>query len=104
MDLVAVGGGLTRRGGIFDVYSPEADRPVRMELFGDEIESIRKFEPDSQRSSTAIDEAWLLPLTETPISEDLLAAVHPRLTGSRLDAGDDPTLLNRPLTAGALAR
>ena len=31
------------------------DRPVRMELFGDEIESIRKFEPDSQRSSTAIE-------------------------------------------------
>ena len=32
---------------------PGGDRPVRMELFGDEIESMRKFEPDSQRSSTA---------------------------------------------------
>src|ERR1700761_583660 len=102
MDIVEMPGQFTRRGGIFDVYSPEADRPVRIELFGDEIESIRKFEPDSQRSSTAIDEALLLPLTETPISEDLLAAVHRRLTGSRLDAGDDPELLDRALTAGGV--
>ena len=80
MDIVEMPGQFTRRGGIFDVYSPEADRPVRVELFGDEIESIRKFEPDSQRSSAAIDEAWLLPLTETPVSEELLAAVHLRLT------------------------
>jgi transcription-repair coupling factor (superfamily II helicase) len=103
MDIVEMPGQFTRRGGIFDVYSPEADRPVRMELFGDEIESIRKFEPDSQRSSGAIDEAWLLPLTETPVSEDLLAAVHQRLSGSRLDAGDDPELLSRALVAGGVS-
>src|SRR3984957_473007 len=98
MDIVEMPGQFTRRGGIFDVYSPEADRPVRMELFGDEIESIRKFEPDSQRSSTAIDETWLLPLTETPISEELLGAVHTRLSGSRLDAGADEELLDQALT------
>ena len=103
MDIVEMPGQFTRRGGIFDVYSPEADRPVRMELFGDEIESLRKFEPESQRSSTAIDETWLLPLTETPISEDLLAAVHKRLSGSRLDAGDDEELLNRALVAGGVS-
>jgi transcription-repair coupling factor (superfamily II helicase) len=102
MDIVEMPGQFTRRGGIFDVYSPEADRPVRIELFGDEIESMRKFEPDSQRSSTPIDETWLLPLTETPVSEELLAAVHRRLTGSRLDA-EDPELLNRALTAGGVS-
>jgi transcription-repair coupling factor (superfamily II helicase) len=102
MDIVEMPGQFTRRGGIFDVYSPEADRPVRMELFGDEIESLRKFEPDSQRSSTVIEETWLLPLTETPVSEDLLAAVHQRLTGSRLDA-EDPELLSRALTAGGVS-
>ncbi len=64
---------------------------------------MRKFEPDSQRSSTVIDETLLLPLTETPVSEDLLAAVHQRLTGSRLDAGEDPELLNRALTAGGVS-
>src|SRR6202789_2830304 len=103
MDIVEMPGQFTRRGGIFDVYSPEADRPVRVELFGDEIESIRNFEPDSQRSSTAISEAQLLPLTETPISDDLLAAVHQRLTGSRLDAGDDQELLSRALVAGGVS-
>src|SRR5580693_2980873 len=99
MDIVEMPGQFTRRGGIFDVYSPEADRPVRVELFGDEIESLRKFEPESQRSSAAVAEAWLLPLTETPVSEELLAAVHQRLTGSRLDA-DDPELLSRALVSG----
>ena len=74
MDIVEMPGQFTRRGGIFDVYSPEADRPVRVELFGDEVESIRKFEPDSQRSSAAVDSAVLLPLTETPVSERYWAA------------------------------
>ena len=96
MDIVEMPGQFTRRGGIFDVYSPEADRPVRMELFGDEIESLRKFEPDSQRSSTAIDETWLLPLTETPVSEALLAAVHQRLTRK-------PSRCGRPGTAESRA-
>ncbi len=50
MDLVEMPGQFTRRGGILDVYSPEADRPVRIEFFGDEIETIRKFEPETQRS------------------------------------------------------
>jgi transcription-repair coupling factor (superfamily II helicase) len=89
MDIVEMPGQFTRRGGILDVYSPEMDRPVRFDFFGDEIESIRKFEPDSQRSSTALDEALLLPLTETPVSERLLAAVHARLSGSRREAADD---------------
>src|ERR1700753_1399403 len=97
MDIVEMPGQFTRRGGIFDVYSPEADRPVRMELFGDEIESMRKFEPDSQRSSTALEQTVLLPLTETPVSEELLAAVHQRLTGNRLEA-EDSELLSRALT------
>jgi len=55
----------TRRGGILDVYSPDGDRPVRIEFFGDEIETIRKFDPETQRSQSALDEALLLPLTET---------------------------------------
>ena len=38
------------RGGILDVFSPEAARPVRIDLFGDEMESIRRFDVESQRS------------------------------------------------------
>ena len=86
VDLVEMPGQFARRGGILDVYSPEADRPIRVEFFGDEIEAMRKFDPETQRSSTALDEALLLPLTETPASEKLLAAVHARLSRQRLDS------------------
>jgi transcription-repair coupling factor (superfamily II helicase) len=85
MDLVEMPGQFTRRGGILDVYSPEHDRPLRIEFFGDEIETIRKFDPETQRSQSGLDETQLLPLTETPVTERLLAAVHGRLSRARLD-------------------
>src|SRR5580658_2503773 len=85
MDLVEMPGQFTRRGGILDVYSPEADRPVRIEFFGDEIETIRKFDPETQRSQSGLDETELLPLTETPVTERLLAAVNARLSRQRVE-------------------
>jgi transcription-repair coupling factor (superfamily II helicase) len=88
VDLVEMPGQFARRGGILDVYSPEADRPIRVEFFGDEIEAMRKFDPETQRSSTALDEALLLPLTETPATEKLLAAVHARLSRQRVAEED----------------
>ena len=88
VDLVEMPGQFTRRGGILDVYSPEADRPIRVDFFGDEIESIRKFDPETQRSSTALDEALLLPLAEIPASEKLLAAVHARLSRQRVEGAN----------------
>ena len=89
MDLVEMPGQFTRRGGILDVYSPEADRPVRMEFFGDEIETIRKFDPETQRSQSSLDETQLLPLTETPVTERLLAAVNGRLSRQRIEVEDE---------------
>ena len=83
-DVVEMPGEYALRGGILDVYSPEAERPVRIEFFGDEVESIRRFDPASQRSSNPIDEALLLPLTETPVSDQLLGAIHTRLSGKRI--------------------
>src|SRR5579863_4772529 len=84
MDLVEMPGQFTRRGGILDIYSPEADRPVRIEFFGDEIDTIRKFDPETQRSQSGVDETQLLPLTETPVTEHLLAALHARPSKQRL--------------------
>src|SRR5712691_367067 len=89
VDVVEMPGQYALRGGILDVYSPEADRPVRIEFFGDEVESIRKFDPASQRSSSPADEAVLLPLTETPVQEDLLGAIHVRLSGKRISGAED---------------
>jgi transcription-repair coupling factor (superfamily II helicase) len=88
-DVVEMPGQYALRGGILDVYSPEVDRPLRIEFFGDEADSIRKFDPASQRSSTPVDEALLLPLTETPVSEHLLGAIHTRLSGKRIVGTED---------------
>jgi transcription-repair coupling factor (superfamily II helicase) len=91
MDIVEMPGQFTRRGGILDVYSPEDDQPLRVEFFGDEIETIRNFDPETQRSQGGLDTAQLPPLTETPVNESLLAAVHGRLSKQRLsfEAGDE---------------
>ncbi len=82
VDVVEMPGQLTLRGGILDVYGPEQDRPVRVDFFGDEVESIRKFDPETQRSSSQLDAALLLPLTEIPITEKVLEAINARLTRS----------------------
>ena len=52
------------RGGIIDVFSPDQAQPVRLEFFGDEIESIRRFDPESQRSIHKLNECVLQPLSE----------------------------------------
>jgi transcription-repair coupling factor (superfamily II helicase) len=54
------------RGGILDVFAAENARPLRVEFFGDEIESIRRFDVESQRSVMKITGAVVLPLTEQP--------------------------------------
>ena len=104
-DVVEMPGQYAARGGILDVYSPEADRPVRVEFFGDEIESMRKFDPASQRSSNPVDEALLLPLTETPVTEDLLGSINARLSGKRVtgiagDCGTSGARLGRGSVSG----
>ncbi len=53
------------RGGIFDVFPFSGEYPVRLEFFGDEIESIREFDPDSQRSVAFINETRLVPNAAT---------------------------------------
>ena len=98
VDVVEMPGQVTLRGGILDVYSPEVERPVRVDFFGDEIESIRRFDPDTQRSSSTLDEALLLPLTETPVTEKLLRAINARLTragaaGAAVEGGEEPAEL-----------
>jgi transcription-repair coupling factor (superfamily II helicase) len=52
------------RGGIVDVFSPETPQPVRIDLLGDNIESIRAFDPNTQRSTNPVERATLLPLAE----------------------------------------
>ena len=53
------------RGGILDLYSPAADRPIRAEFFGDELDTMGYFDPATQRRTENIDSVVILPVGET---------------------------------------
>jgi transcription-repair coupling factor (superfamily II helicase) len=87
-DPVEMVGEYSGRGGILDVFPAEAQKPVRIEFFGDEIESIRSFDVESQRSILKLNSTLLLPLLEHPRSLSTL-----RQLGEAMD-GDNDDLLN----------
>ena len=62
---VRIPGQFSRRGGIIDIYASGRDLPVRVELFGDEVESIREFDPNTQRSIGSVEGLSLAPSRET---------------------------------------
>ena len=61
---VAGRGEFARRGGIVDVFPPSASLPVRIEFFGDEVDSLRAFDPTDQRAVDTLERATLLPASE----------------------------------------
>ncbi|HET7318515.1 MAG TPA: transcription-repair coupling factor, partial [Nitrospirota bacterium] len=67
--LVTRVGEFSRRGGIIDFFSPLHDNPVRIEFFGDAIESLRAFDPESQRSTGELKEAVVLPVRELIVKD-----------------------------------
>jgi transcription-repair coupling factor (superfamily II helicase) len=62
--VVEAPGQFSARGGILDIFPPASPYPIRIELFGEEIESLRKFDPGLQRSQDALDEAVITPASE----------------------------------------
>ncbi len=60
------------RGGLLDVYPMGADAPLRIELLDDSIDSIRAFDPESQRSLEKTDAVRMLPGREVPLDEDAI--------------------------------
>lgn len=63
-DVVEVAGSFSRRGGILDIFPPNARLPVRIELFGDEIDSLRHFDPATQRSELRLNSFSVGPACE----------------------------------------
>ena len=66
-DQVEVPGDFARRGGIVDIFSPGLARPIRIELFGDEVESIRFFDAGTQRSADPINEVRIPAFTTAQV-------------------------------------
>jgi len=67
-ELVEMEGHFSVRGGILDVFPAEAAKPVRIELLGDVVESLREFDPETQRSTGPVNRVILPPLTEFPLT------------------------------------
>jgi transcription-repair coupling factor (superfamily II helicase) len=76
---VAGRGEFARRGGLVDVFPPAAPLPIRIELFGDEIDSMRVFDPADQRSLRSLEEVVLLPASEFLVPPGGAAEIRERL-------------------------
>ena len=86
------------RGGILDLYPPGA-QPVRLDFFGDTLESLRAFDPETQRTAARLDSVELLPMSELVLTPDVRRAFRQRyveLFGPV--TGDDP--LYESISAG----
>ncbi|MGI8552540.1 MAG: CarD family transcriptional regulator, partial [Dehalococcoidia bacterium] len=79
VSLVEQPGQASRRGGIIDVYSPNAEHPLRIELFGDEIDSLRFFDPATQRAVEAVTEAKVGPAQEALVPAARVAELRSAL-------------------------
>jgi transcription-repair coupling factor (superfamily II helicase) len=79
------------RGGIVDIFSPAMPRPVRVEFFGDEVESLRPFDPTTQRSAGVLDSLEVIALPAGP-GPGLVAYLPP----DTLVVLDDPAMLDAP--------
>ena len=62
--VVEAPGQFSRRGGIVDIWPPNLRKPLRIELFGDEVDSLRTFDPSTQRTLARMSQAWIGPASE----------------------------------------
>ncbi|HVI32898.1 transcription-repair coupling factor [Phenylobacterium sp.] len=78
------------RGGVIDVFPPSAEEPVRLDLFGDTLESIRAFDPETQRSTKQLKEVSLLPVNEALLDADAISRFRTGYLETFGAPGDDP--------------
>jgi len=79
MTMVEERGEMSVRGGILDIFPPMYDSPLRIEFFGDEVESIRSFDISTQRSLKEMEETRILPSRESTLMKSLRLSARERL-------------------------
>src|SRR3954451_13842772 len=84
-DLVGEPGELAFRGGILDLFPPNTEKPLRVELFGDTIDSLRWFDVETQRSEEASGPVVVYPMTQFPITRETRSAVARRVSLDFMD-------------------
>jgi len=76
------------RGGVMDIFPPTLSRPVRIELWGDEVESIKAFDPETQRTrGDALETVVLPPVREEFLVGEFKARARRAILGAAADAG-----------------
>ncbi|MBV9508799.1 MAG: transcription-repair coupling factor, partial [Caulobacteraceae bacterium] len=78
------------RGGVIDVFPPGAEEPVRLDLFGDALESIRAFDPATQRSTRQLKAVDLPPVSEVLLDPDAIARFRTGYVKAFGASVDDP--------------
>ncbi len=86
-DPVTAPGQVARRGGILDLFPPDRESPVRVEFLGDTLESLRAFDPETQRTTDVLDALEVLPLTDVfaprSVGEALVRLLRERFPPTR---------------------
>ncbi len=78
------------RGGVIDVFPPGGEEPVRLDLFGDTLESIRAFDRETQRSTRQLKAVDLLPVSEALLDAPAIARFRTGYLAAFGAPGDDP--------------
>ncbi|MGI0486601.1 transcription-repair coupling factor [Pantanalinema rosaneae CENA516] len=86
--LVETEGQWSRRGDIVDVFPVASELPVRLELFGDELDQIREFDPSTQRSLDRIERIVLTPTSFAPIIASALTVTQTKIVKAYLSPQD----------------
>src|SRR5205807_5238177 len=84
-DLVGEAGEFAFRGGILDLFPPNSAKPVRVELFGDTVDSLRWFDVESQRSEDESGPVSILPMTQFAVTKPVRTALARRLSLDFMD-------------------
>jgi len=79
VSLVEEVGDFAKRGGLIDIFTPGSEAPVRVEFFGDEVDTIRQFDVATQRTIGRIEQVQVLPQREVPITQETLESYLSRL-------------------------
>ncbi len=88
VSLVETEGQWSRRGDIVDVFPVASELPVRLELFGDELDQLREFDPSTQRSLDRIDQIAITPTSFAPIIQSVLTGKKAEQVKAHLTAED----------------
>ncbi|HTW37090.1 MAG TPA: transcription-repair coupling factor [Steroidobacteraceae bacterium] len=87
------------RGSLLDVFPMGADTPLRIDLFGDEIEAIRRFDPESQRSLDSVASVRMLPAREVPLDPESVRGFRRRYR-SRFEGDPMQSAIYRGVSEG----